>query len=81
MTRAAQGPVKGQPRSGARAVENESGPEELDRDGVTVECVCGRPVETQALEGYPLPTFVGACPCGRVWSLTELSAQRIEPEE
>ena len=59
------------PRPGTKEEPAESG----NSEQISLECICGRTVELNVLEEYELPTFAGACPCGRVWSLTELSAQ------
>ena len=60
---------------GPRPKTQEEPAEPGNAEQVSLDCICGRTVELNALEEYELPTFAGACPCGRVWSLTELSAQ------
>ena len=54
--------------------------EAVSAEQLTLNCICGRTVEVDLLEEYDLPTFVGACVCGRVWSLSEMS-NMIETNE
>jgi hypothetical protein len=50
-------------------------------DQLSLDCVCGRSVELDLLEDYDVPAYVGACVCGRIWQLLEVSGNVQVDEE
>ena len=48
---------------------------------LSMDCICGRSVELDLLDDYDLPAYVGACVCGRIWQLLEVSGNVPVQEE
>lgn len=53
----------------------------ITTEQLSMDCICGRSVELDLLDDYDLPAYVGACVCGRIWQLLEVSGNVPVQEE
>lgn len=53
----------------------------ITTEQLSMDCICGRSVELDLLDDYDLPAYVGACVCGRIWQLLEVSGNIPVQEE